>query len=122
MPTSYSNSEEIPVPFVTLLEVITRIKDENEDNLGGCGDDYYKTQLDEDWLQCVICLLWVHENCTEFEDMCSNCGNKKEKEIKDAKGMGKGKKTTGHLTSNPMAITLGHSGLDGQTYFFISLI
>ncbi|KAK9681072.1 hypothetical protein QE152_g38604 [Popillia japonica] len=39
-------------------------------------ENYYRTQLVEDWLQCNICKLWVHENCTKFEGMCSNSGNK----------------------------------------------
>lgn len=39
----------------------------------------------------------VHENCTEFEDMCSHCGNKKKNELKGGKGKGKGKKSTGRL-------------------------
>ncbi|KAG5892070.1 hypothetical protein JTB14_022728 [Gonioctena quinquepunctata] len=85
-------AKKFPCSFVTLLDEITRIKDKEKDNCRFCGDIYYKTQLDEDWQQCVICLLWVHGNCTEFEDMCLNCGNKKKMEIKDAKGKEKGQK------------------------------
>ncbi|KAJ8728598.1 hypothetical protein PYW07_006294 [Mythimna separata] len=73
------------------------------------------TRLIEDWVQCKICMLWVHENCTEYEDMCSNCGKKKNKELKDYKGKGKGKKTKGHLPRSPMAIIPGYSGRDGQS-------
>ncbi|KAF5302838.1 hypothetical protein FQA39_LY02018 [Lamprigera yunnana] len=48
-----------------------------------------RTKLVEDWIQCNICMLWVHESCTEFEDICSHCDNKKKKELKDLKGKGK---------------------------------
>lgn len=50
-----------------------------EDNCVGCGENYYQTQLIEDWIQCAICLLWVHENCTEFDNICSKCGQHKKK-------------------------------------------
>lgn len=43
----------------------------------GCGDDYYGTQLAEGWIQCNICMLCVHTNCTEFKEKCSHCSNKK---------------------------------------------
>lgn len=59
---------------------------ENEqDNCVGCGENYYTTQLIEDWLQCVICSLWVHENCTEFDNMCCKCGQMKKREEKKKK-------------------------------------
>lgn len=77
-------------------------------------------QLIEDWVQCKKCMLWVHENCTEYEDMCSNCSTKKNKDLKDCKGKGKDKKTKGHLPRSPMAITPGYSGRDGQSWFFLN--
>ncbi|CAK1595578.1 unnamed protein product [Parnassius mnemosyne] len=52
------------------------------DNCVGCGENYYETQLIEDWIQCVICQLWVYENCTEFDDKCSSCGQKKKNELR----------------------------------------
>ncbi|XP_035431937.2 uncharacterized protein C01G6.5-like [Spodoptera frugiperda] len=77
-------------------------KENEADNCAGCGENYYKTRLVEEWLQCLICDRWVHENCTEFDDMCSKCGQKKKKEAKQAefqgKGKGKGKSSTGHLS------------------------
>ncbi|KAF9411049.1 hypothetical protein HW555_010051 [Spodoptera exigua] len=82
-------------------------KENEADNCAGCGENYYKTRLVEDWLQCLICDRWVHENCTEFDDMCSKCGQKKKKEAKQAefqgKGKGKGKSSTGHLSRIPTA-------------------
>lgn len=88
-----------------------------EDNCVGCGENYYKTQLVEDWLQCTICELWAHENCTEFDNMCSKCGQKKKKELKEAKTKGKGigKSSTGHLSSTNKAITPGPARRDGQS-------
>ncbi|XP_060806689.1 uncharacterized protein LOC132903177 [Amyelois transitella] len=44
------------------------------DDCVGCGDNYYQTELIEDWIQCMICKRWVHENCTEFDDKCHPCG------------------------------------------------
>lgn len=43
-----------------------------------CGDNYSKTALIQDWLQCNICHLWVHQNWSEF-DMCSECRQIEEK-------------------------------------------
>ncbi|KAG5896726.1 hypothetical protein JTB14_014602 [Gonioctena quinquepunctata] len=67
-------------------------KDDESDNCRGCDENYYKTVLLEDWLQCQVCMFWVHENYTEFGDMCWSCGQakKKAKEL-TKKGMKKGK-------------------------------
>lgn len=110
---SDSSCEEIPIVFDDTSDSET--DDREKDNCRGCGDNYYTTELCEDWIQCTICMFWVHENCTEFEDMCSYCGNKKKKESKDLKGKGKGNKSTGHLPPVTMADTPGHSGRDGQS-------
>ncbi|KAJ2944518.1 hypothetical protein O0L34_g3863 [Tuta absoluta] len=61
------------------------------DDCVGCGDNYYKTELTEDWIQCSICERWAHENCTEYDDKCHPCGNKIK--IEAQQGKGKGKKT-----------------------------
>ncbi|CAG9788966.1 unnamed protein product [Diatraea saccharalis] len=37
------------------------------DDCVGCGGNYHET---EDWIQCIICKRWLHENCTEFDDKC----------------------------------------------------
>lgn len=110
---SDSSCEEIPIVFNDTSESET--KDREKDNCRGCGDHYYRTQLIEDWIQCNICMFLVHENCTEFEDRCSYCDNKKKTESKDLKGKGKGKKSTGHFPPADMADTSGHSGRDGQS-------
>lgn len=61
------------------------------DDCVGCGENYYETQLIEDWVQCIICKRWAHENCTEFDDKCHPCGQKIKLEAR--KGKGRGKKT-----------------------------
>lgn len=68
------------------------IKDENKknklnenDNCRGCGENYYETLLVEDWLQCKLCQFWIHENCTEFDDMCSKCGQETKRLLKNRK-------------------------------------
>lgn len=69
-----SNGGEEP-----LLCDLSDDKGENaeEDNYVSSGVNYYETHLVEDWLQCIICRLWVYENRTEFDDMCSKCDQKK---------------------------------------------
>lgn len=99
-----SSDEEQPI----LCDTSPDEDKENEaDNCAECGENYYSTRLIEDWLQCLICHLWVHENCTEFEDMCSKCGQKKRKDQKQAlltgKGKGNGKTSTGHLSRTTTA-------------------
>ncbi|XP_046739568.1 uncharacterized protein LOC124407470 [Diprion similis] len=53
-----------------------------KENCVGCGENYFETHLIEDWLQCIICQLRLHENCTEFDNMCSKCGQRKKRELK----------------------------------------
>ncbi|CAB3223714.1 unnamed protein product [Arctia plantaginis] len=97
----------------------TENMDDEVNNCKRCGENHYKTKLVEDWIQCLICELWVHENCTEFEDVCSECGQKKKIELIAAKTKGKGKgigkRSAGHLSHTTMAKTSGHAGRDGQT-------
>lgn len=58
---------------------------------GNCrGNNYRTTLILDDRIQDNICML--HENCDEFKDICSNCGNKKMKELKDVKDKVKSKK------------------------------
>ncbi|KAL3278958.1 hypothetical protein HHI36_016476 [Cryptolaemus montrouzieri] len=41
-------------------------------------DDYASTKSTADWIQCLMCKLWLHEDCTLYGDYCNRCGNKKE--------------------------------------------
>ncbi|CAH2089142.1 unnamed protein product [Euphydryas editha] len=45
-------------------------------NCVGCGENYFTTSSTEDWIQCVTCRFWVHEDCTFFENYCQKCGIK----------------------------------------------
>lgn len=40
----------------------------------GCGEDYRQTKKKVDWIKCVHCQLWLHENCTSYGDFCQTCG------------------------------------------------
>ncbi|KAI4469576.1 hypothetical protein MML48_1g06319 [Holotrichia oblita] len=44
-----------------------------------CGENYNTTKKVEDWIKCLNCKHWLHENCTNFEDLCQLCGIKKKK-------------------------------------------
>jgi DNA-directed RNA polymerase subunit RPC12/RpoP len=38
-----------------------------------CWENYYTTSKD-DWIRCVKCSRWLHENCTVYADKCTDCG------------------------------------------------
>lgn len=44
-----------------------------------CFDDYASTKSTADWIQCLMCKLWLHEDCTLYGDYCNRCGHKKKK-------------------------------------------
>ncbi|KAK9703789.1 hypothetical protein QE152_g29070 [Popillia japonica] len=44
-----------------------------------CGENYNTTKKVEDWIKCINCKHWLHENCTNFKDLCQMCGIKKKK-------------------------------------------
>ena len=65
-----------------MVATMTNSSDEDgegneECNCVDCGDNYSETHLIKDWLQCNMYQVWLHENCTEFDDMCSECKEKK---------------------------------------------
>lgn len=48
----------------------------DSDYCAECAKNYYdKNGPQVDWIQCVICNKWLHETCTEEENMCNNCAN-----------------------------------------------
>ena len=73
------------VPLKILANTNKKIKLNKKDDCRGCGENYYQTLLVEDWLQCTVCQFWVHENCTEFDDMCSKCGTENKRLLKNKK-------------------------------------
>lgn len=42
----------------------------------GCGEIWEQTKSKEDWIQCITCKRWLHENCTSFPNHCLPCGRK----------------------------------------------
>ncbi|KAL3274369.1 hypothetical protein HHI36_015767 [Cryptolaemus montrouzieri] len=38
-----------------------------------CFDDYASTKSTADWIQCLMCKLWLHEDCTLYGDYCNRC-------------------------------------------------
>ncbi|GBN50842.1 hypothetical protein AVEN_4150-1, partial [Araneus ventricosus] len=39
-----------------------------------CSKNDYKTKRKYDWLCCIICQMWLHEDCTTFDTFCVDCG------------------------------------------------
>lgn len=70
----YSDTEDEDEP-VLLESGDSSAEEDDINNCVGCGENYYQTKLIEDWIQCIVCKRWVHENCTEFDDKCHPCGN-----------------------------------------------
>jgi hypothetical protein len=77
------SSGDVPLAIISKNKKKKNLK--GKDNCRGCGENYYETILVEDWLQCTICMFWVHENCTEFDDACSKCGQEKKKRLRTKK-------------------------------------
>lgn len=46
----------------------------NENECIGCLEDYNSTTRSDDWIRCINCNRWMHENCTKFENKCDSCG------------------------------------------------
>lgn len=49
---------------------------DDENNCIECGENYFSTIRKEDWIQCLNCRFWVHEDCTSFENYCQKCGRR----------------------------------------------
>ncbi|GBN99175.1 hypothetical protein AVEN_53645-1 [Araneus ventricosus] len=41
-----------------------------------CSENYYITKRKCDWLRCIMCQMWLHEDCTIFDTFCVDCGRK----------------------------------------------
>lgn len=41
-----------------------------------CWKNYFTTKKKDDWLKCIKCEQWLHENCTMYNNlgMCNTCG------------------------------------------------
>lgn len=38
-----------------------------------CKELYSLTRSSDDWIQCISCKKWLHENCTSYENYCNKC-------------------------------------------------
>ncbi|GBN35731.1 hypothetical protein AVEN_123289-1, partial [Araneus ventricosus] len=41
-----------------------------------CSENYYKTKRKCDWLRCILCQMWLHEDCTIFDTFCVDCSRR----------------------------------------------
>ncbi|XP_031342963.1 tigger transposable element-derived protein 1-like [Photinus pyralis] len=57
--------------------------DHNEDETCcvGCDEEYSKTKKPVDWIQCLKCERWFHEDCTKYGDLCDTCGKVKLRKV-----------------------------------------
>lgn len=53
--------------------------EDDEESCVGCGELYSCTKKVVDWIKCISCQLWLHENCSKYESMCDICGKKQNK-------------------------------------------
>nr|CAI5827756.1 unnamed protein product [Callosobruchus analis] len=65
------------------LEIHLQDDDDDVDDVEcccvGCGELYNCTKKDVDWIKCINCQLWLHEDCSKYESMCDVCGKKQDK-------------------------------------------
>nr|CAI5824539.1 unnamed protein product [Callosobruchus analis] len=65
------------------LEIHLQDDDDDVDDVEcccvGCGELYNCTKKDVDWIKCISCQLWLHEDYSKYESMCDVCGKKQDK-------------------------------------------
>lgn len=71
LPLPSSDEEDVEVEYEEESDTVSVIDDTE---CTGCGESYSSTRKKEDWLQCIICQMWFHENCSSFISTCQNCG------------------------------------------------
>lgn len=50
-----------------------------------CFEEYRNTKSTADWIQCIMCQQWLHEDCTMYGDYCNKCGRKKRANLRKLK-------------------------------------
>lgn len=70
-PSSDEEEENIDIQYEEESDNLSEV---DETECTGCGESYNSTRKKEDWLQCIICQMWFHENCSSFSNTCQNCG------------------------------------------------
>ena len=58
----------------------TSRKDVDSNNCSECWEHYYTTKEKADWIRCQVCCRWLHESCTLYGTMCSDCGREKKRQ------------------------------------------
>ena len=74
---SYTSSEDDTETAVLYQESdedddLREMMDENE--YSECLEEYGKTKDGCDWINCVVCSRWLHENSSKFLSKCAVCG------------------------------------------------
>lgn len=81
-----SSSSEEEEKIEIILESDDGESDDFDENVCvGCGENYNDTKKHDDWIQCVTCLHWLHENCTSYGNFCQKCGKLDSKSKKGKK-------------------------------------
>lgn len=70
-PSPSSDEENIEVQYEEESDTLSEV---DETECAGCGESYNNTRKKEDWLECIICGKWFHENCSSYMNTCQNCG------------------------------------------------
>lgn len=68
------NSDTDSDENVPYEEEDTQMSEEDDSECVGCGEKYTNTRKCEDWVQCLHCKRWSHENCSKYENLCDLCG------------------------------------------------
>lgn len=48
--------------------------EEDQTECLGCGERYNETVKKDDWIKCIHCQNWFHENCSKYVNLCDLCG------------------------------------------------
>lgn len=76
---SESSNDEEDAPFA--LNDEEEVTSEEEDCCQGCGESYKATKKTVDWIKCLRCSRWLHEDCSKYENYCDSCGKFRNKNM-----------------------------------------
>ncbi|KAK0161745.1 hypothetical protein PV327_008163 [Microctonus hyperodae] len=61
------DEEDIEIQYEEESDTLPEVDDTE---CAGCRESYNNTRKKEDWLQCIICQKWFHENCSHYINTC----------------------------------------------------
>ncbi|KAK9738147.1 hypothetical protein QE152_g10108 [Popillia japonica] len=64
---------------LVLQESDTSAEEWDENECLGCGENYFETTKNDEWIKCVNCSRWFHNGCSKFEIFCDLCGKLKKR-------------------------------------------